>query len=171
MLIKMFNKKHLSLVLAALLAFTALILPSCGTTASYSIETPVSKLAAAADDALPQGSSMTDVPDDYIKGMMKIDVSAFAEHVVKIQSSGINIDEYGIFKAPSDDAVDSIKGIVDNYLAMRLDTWMEEYMPEEKPKLQSATVKVMGRYVVYCILSDDAKSDVFSAIDSILRVK
>ncbi len=167
----MLSKKHLSFILAIVIAASMVVLASCGATASYSTEIPVSKLTAAADSALPEGSSMTEVPDDYIKGMMKIDVSAFAEYAVKIQSSGINIDEYGIFKAPSEDAVDSIKGIVSDYLTMRLDTWMDEYMPEEKPKLQSATVKVMGRYVVYCILSEDAKSDVFAAIDDILLGK
>ena len=54
---------------------------------------------------------------------------------------------------------------------MRLDVWMEEYMPEEKPKLENATVKTMGRYVVYCILSDEAKDTVFTAVDNMLLGK
>lgn len=164
-------KAFISVVLTAALTFTCFAAVSCSETASYSTDIAVSELAAAADAALPEGSSMTAVPDDYIKGMMQIDVSAFADYTVKIQSSGINIDEYGIFKAPSEDAVSGIKDTVSGYLTMRLDTWMEEYMPEEKPKLQSATVKVMGQYVVYCILSEDVKTDVFSAIDNILLDK
>ena len=68
-------------------------------------------------------------------------------------------------------AAESWYEITDGVLTLRLDTWMEEYMPEEKPKLQSATVKVMGRYVVYCILSEDAKTDVFGAVDNLLLGK
>ena len=164
-------KKLLSLVIIAAMAFTCAAATACGETVTYKADIAASTLAAAADAAMPEDSSMTAVPADYIKGMMQIDVSAFADYVVKIQSSGINIDEYGIFKAPSDEAVDEIKGIVESYLAMRLDTWMDEYMPEEKPKLQSATVKVMGKYVVYCILSEDVKGDVFAAIENTLLGK
>lgn len=168
---KMKIKGYVSLILTITLVFICLAAVSCSETVSYKSDIAVSELAAAADAALPEGSDMTAVPDDYIIGMMQIDVSAFEDHVVKIQASGINIDEYGIFKAPSEEAVSGIKDTVSNYLTMRLDTWMEEYMPEEKPKLQSATVKVMGRYVVYCILSEDAKTDVFGAVDNLLLGK
>ncbi len=164
-------KGYISFILTAALVFTCFAAVSCGKTASYSTDIAVAELAVAADAALPEGSTMTAVPDDYIIGMMQIDVSAFEDYVVKIQASGINIDEYGIFKAPSEEAVDGIKDTVSDYLTMRLDTWMEEYMPEEKPKLQSATVKVMGQYVVYCILSEDTKTQVFSAVDNLLLGK
>ena len=108
---------------------------------------------------------------DYILGMMDIDTSEFAEYTVKLRASGANVDEYGIFKAKSDDDVENVKETVQKYLAMRVDTWMPEYMPEEFPKMQKASVKVMGRYVVYCILDDDVKADVFTSIENILLGK
>ncbi len=168
----MSQKRFLSFVFVITLALGCVLTASCGTeTVHYSNSIAPSELAAVADAALPEGSSMTAVPDDYIEGMMKIDLSNSGGHVVKIQSSGINIDEYGIFKAPSEEAVTGVKDTVGGYLAMRLDTWMEEYMPEEKPKLQSATVKIMGQYVMYCILSEDVKDDVFDAVENYLLGK
>lgn len=168
----MAQKRFLSFILTVILALGCIFTASCGTdTVYYSSDADPIELAAVADAALPEGSSMTAVPDDYIEGMMKIDLSNSGGHVVKIQSSGINIDEYGIFKAPSEEAVTDVKDTVGGYLAMRLDTWMEEYMPEEKPKLQLATVKIMGQYVMYCILSDDVKDDVFTAVENYLLGK
>ncbi len=165
-------KKTLLALILALTVITPVILASCGSeTLSYSTDIAVSDLAAAADTALADSETLTAVPDDYIKGMMNIDVSAFEDYTVKIRASGTNIDEYGIFKAPSDDAVTGVKEIVSDYLDMRLDIWMEEYMPEEKPKLENATVKTMGRYVVYCILDEDAKDTVFTAVDNMLLGK
>ena len=159
-------------MITVILALGCIFAASCGTeTVYYSSAATPTELAEVADAALPEGSSMTAVPDDYIKGMMKIDLTNSGGHVVKIQSSGINIDEYGIFRASSEEAVAGVKDTVSGYLAMRLDTWMEEYMPEEKPKLQSATVKVMGQYVMYCILSEDVKDDVFAAVEDYLLGK
>lgn len=165
-------KKSLISLVLALTVITPVILASCDTeTVSYSTDISVADLASAADTALADSETLTAVPDDYIKGMMKIDVSAFEDYTVKIRASGTNIDEYGIFKAPSDEAVKSVKEIVSGYLDMRLDAWMEEYMPEEKPKLENATIKTMGRYVVYCILSEDAKDTVFTTVDNMLLGK
>lgn len=165
-------KKSLISLALAMTMLTLTVLASCGTeTVSYSTDISVADLVSAADTALADSETLTAVPDDYIKGMMNIDVSAFEDYAVKIRASGTNIDEYGIFKAPSDEAVKSVKEIVSGYLDMRLDAWMEEYMPEEKPKLENATIKTMGRYVVYCILSDEAKDTVFTTVDNMLLGK
>ncbi|MBQ2765604.1 MAG: DUF4358 domain-containing protein [Clostridia bacterium] len=161
----------LSFILALMLIFTCFAAVSCGETASYHSDIPVSKLTAAADELLPDSGDFATMTSDYILGMMDIDTSEFAEYTVKLRASGANVDEYGIFKAKSDDDVENVKETVQKYLAMRVDTWMPEYMPEEFPKMQKASVKVMGRYVVYCILDDDAKNDVFTSIENILLGK
>ena len=115
-------KKSLISLVLALTVIAPVILVSCGAeTVSYSTEISVADLASAADTALADSETLTAVPDDYIKGMMKIDVSAFEDYTVKIRASGTNIDEYGIFKAPSEEAVKSVKEIVSGYLDMRLD--------------------------------------------------
>ena len=45
-------------------------------------------------------------------------------------------------------------------------------MPEEEhSKVENASVKVIGRYVVYGILSDTEKEPVFSAVEAELLAK
>ena len=167
---KKMKKRLFTLLMTAVLA--VLMLAACGeSAASYATDVPVSKLEAAALAVLPADADLATVSEDYIKGMMKIDPSAFVEYVVKIQAAGANIDEFGIFKAPSDEAVESVKKIAEDYIAYSIDSWMPEYMPEEFPKMEKASVKVMGRYVVYCILDDDLKTEVFTAIENILLGK
>ena len=100
---------------------------------------------------------------------MKIDASSFEEFTVRINAFGANIDEYGIFKAADSSQAKEIKAAVEAYLKLRLDTWMDEYMPEEKPKLTSAEVKTKGNYIMYCILSDSDKAAAFSAFESSLK--
>ena len=82
---------------------------------------------------------------------------------------GANVDEYGIFKASSEDGVAAVEQMVQSYLSKRVETWMPEYMPEEFPKVQSAKAQVYGQYVVYCILDDSEKSAVFNAIEAALK--
>ena len=59
--------------------------------------------------------------------------------------------------------------LTEGYLQLRADSWMDEYMPEEKPKLTAAEVKTSGNYVMYCILSDTDKSAAFGAFESSLK--
>ncbi len=162
-------KKHiLSIILAAAMLTPAIALTSCGDNApSYSIDLGSADLAAAADKVLTDSEKYAEVPESYITGRMGIDVASFENYIVKINV----IDEYGIFKVPADGNTNTAKEAVEDYLARRVDEWMPEYMPEEFPKVENATVKVMGQYVVYCILADNAKADVFTAVENTLLGK
>ena len=42
-------------------------------------------------------------------------------------------------------------------------------MPEERPKLDSAEIKVVGNYVMYAILSDSDKTAAFEAFEKVLQ--
>lgn len=133
-------------------------------------DVPVADIAAAVDSQLDAGS-FASMNESYLKGAMKLDTSLFKEYEVKINAYGANIDEYGIFKAADNTDVREVEKAVKGYLQMRLDTWMEEYMPEEKPKLEAAGTLTMGQYVMYAILSDDTKANVFKEFKSILTAQ
>ncbi len=162
-------------ILAFILAVIALLptaaLTSCGSSASYANDVLVVDLCTKVDALLANPTEFALMSDDYIKGMMYVDTSKFAEHAVKLRASGANVDEYGIFKAPDNSDPNLIKETVEAYLKMRVDTWMPEYMPEEFPKMQSASVKVFGQYVIYCILDEATKANVFSAVEEALGAK
>jgi len=157
----------IALILAAILAFCA-----CGNDSGSKVEYKTDVTAAQlAEQVTAVNDSWTFVAmdEDYIAGAMKLDVSGYADYVVNINGFGTNVDEYGIFKAKDEASVAAVKEDAENYLKFRLDTWMEEYMPEEKPKLEKAEVKVCGLYVMYAILDDASRADAFAAFETALK--
>jgi len=151
---------------ALALAMVLALLCACGSGAK---DVPIEDVVAAVDEALGKGDSLAEMGADYIKGYMKMDVSGYEGFTVKINAYGANIDEYGVFRAKDSAQVKDIKSAVEAYLQLRVDSWMEEYMPEEKPKLTSAEVKTNGSYVMYCILSDADRQAAFGALDTALK--
>lgn len=157
--------KNIALLLLLVSALFALA--SCSSEVADDI--PVSNIAKNIDASINKDGDMISVDEAYIKGSMKMDVSSFAEYTVKINGYGVNIDEYGVFKGADKKQAEEIAQAVKAYLAMRAETWMTEYMPEEFPKLQEADYKISGNYVFYAILSDEGKASAFSAFEESLK--
>ena len=151
------------LILAVLLALGA-----CGKKDTWRTDVPLSSLAETVEKHLDAGS-LAAMQESYLKGAMKLDPSIFSEWLVKINAYGANIDEYGIFKAPDEAGVAAVREAAEGYLKLRRDTWMEEYMPEEKPKLTQAEVRVCGLYVFYTIVSDDVRAQIASDLENALK--
>ena len=154
---------------AAVLAAVMMLLLLCACGGSSAKDVPVSDIADKIDAALGKADSLSAVDANYIKGYMKLGEGDYAEYVVKINAYGQNIDEYGVFKAADSAQAKALKEALDSYLKLRLDSWMDEYMPEEKPKLTSAEVKTEGNYICYCILSDTDKTAAFGAFTDALK--
>ena len=158
------RKIKLTVTAAALLLLT--LLAACGNSAGAK-NVPVSDITAAVSAALDKTDSLAE-SDGMFLGLTKQSAEQIGDHAVLINVYGTNIDEYGVFKAGSMSAKD-LKTVADDYLAKRLDSWMEEYMPEEKPKLTNAEVRVSGDYVMYCILSDADKTTAFQAFETAIK--
>jgi len=157
------KKKYFSLI-SAILVF-ALFTTGCGKTAVARDDVAVGDVSAAVVKALGSEDAFVSAPETYISGSMKMEVSDYDSYDIKINSKGVNIDEFGIFKATDSTQVATIEQAVKNYLQLRLDTWMVEYMPEEHPKLENAEVKTFGNYVMYAILSDDGRKTAFNTFE------
>lgn len=159
------TKKHILLITAIL---SLSMLSACsGKTAEIRDDVAVSDVSAEVSTVLGD-DTLVAVPETFYTGAMKMDVSQFDGYEVRINSKGINIDEFGVFKAKDSSQVSVVEQTVKDYLKMRVDTWMVEYMPEEKPKLDNAEVRTIGNYVMYAILSDDNKSAAFDAFNKSL---
>lgn len=159
------TKKYISLI-AAILAIS--LLSACGAkTAQVRNDVEVSDVSSAVTAVL-EADTLVSVPETYYSGYMKLDTANFEGYNVKINSKGINIDEFGVFKAKDSSQVAAVEQAVRDYLQFRLDTWMVEYMPAEHPKLESAEVKTVGNYVMYAILSDEGKKAAFDAFEKSL---
>jgi roadblock/LC7 domain-containing protein len=149
--------------LLLLLTLTAALFTACG--AKPAREPGISALTDAIDASIGNDGSMIAVDKDYVKGAMKMDVTPYAGWCVKINAYGANVDEYGVFRGADKAQTAEIKKAVEEYLAMRVDSWMDAYMPEEKPKVTNAELRTEGNYVCYCILSDEEKSAAFKAFE------
>lgn len=161
------KKTRITALVSALLLCLSLL---CGCGGSkYADGVAVVGIGSAVDAAIGKNDgSMIAVEESYIKGSMKMDPAGFEEYVVKINAYGANVDEYGIFKGADSAAVKQIEEQVEAYLKMRNDNWMDEYMPEERPKMESASFVTFGNYVMYAVLDDDVKETAFDAFEACL---
>lgn len=160
------NKASITIVCIMLLIS---MLAACGGKSSeVRNDVAVTDVSAAVAAVLSEKDALVSVPETYFSGSMKMDVSDYEGYDVKINSQGVNIDEYGVFKAKDSTQVAALEQAVKNYLQFRKDIWMEEYMPEEYPKLENAEVKTVGNYVMYAILSDSSKKFAFDAFEKSL---
>ncbi len=138
----------------------------------YKNDVAISALCEKTEQIISDTEGLVAVPESYVTNIMKIDLALFTEYAVFKQATGETIDEYGIFKVAAPDNADTAVKAVTDYVTVTQNTSMvEDYMPEEAPKLAGAEVKVMGEYVIYCILSEDTKAAVFEAIESVLAEK
>lgn len=83
-----------------------------------------------------------------------------------------NIDEFGVFRAESDEDVDELRRLCEKYVATLREenrAFVESYAPREAQKLDHATVRVYDRYVVYAVLSQDNLDVAFATVEELLR--
>lgn len=146
------NVKFLSALLCAALALG--LLAGCGSEAA---QPEMSDVVAAVEAVVPT-DGMTQYDANYIKNVFKLEEGDYADCCVMAKNVGTTIDEFGIFKGADATQAAALKTAVEEYLQFRLDSWMPEYLPEEFPKLQGAQLWAEGDYVMYAILSDDAKA-------------
>ncbi len=158
--------KRMTKTIALLLALAAMacLLGACGGSGGLRSDVPAEDIAAAVDKAIG-GEKYSTVDETYINGRLHIDLTKCDGCVVRLNV----VDEYGVFKAKDADAARALEKEAQDYLAGRLETWMDEYMPEEKPKVENAECRVFGNYVVYAILSDANRSAAFKAVEAALK--
>lgn len=163
--------KNISKISALILviAIACAVLCACGSSGTETKNVPVADISAAVAEAIGKTDALTAVDENWIRGWMKVEASQFGEQMVMINAYGANVDEYGIFKAGENMSAADIKATVEAYLQLRMDSWMDEYMPEEKPKLEDAEIKVIGDYVMYCILSESDAEAAFAKFEESLK--
>ena len=106
---------------------------------------------------------LAQIPDAYVENIMQIPLNGYVSRNTVISAVDTNIDEYGIFQGKDEAQTAELKAALENYLEYRQELWMDDNLPEEKLKLDSAEVWVEGNYVMYEILSDADREAVYSA--------
>ena len=150
-------------VLLSLLLTLTLILPliSCDS-GKYRDDLTATQLTDSITAALPAGDGWRQVSEAYVSpsswGEDYADYLAKVEtyRILVSENSDMNVDEVGVFLCKTEEDVKAVKSFAENYLAaktLQLKPLLESYNPDELPKLDNATVTVMGRYVIYTLLN------------------
>ena len=154
-------KKHAARLLA--LAMCLSLLAACGG-GNHAVDPGFDNVVAAVEGAVST-DGMAQMDANYIENMFKLTTDDYEQALVMATNVGTTIDEFGLFKGADSAQAEELHTAVNDYLKLRLDAWMPEYLPDEFPKLQNAQVWTSGNYVFYAILSEDAKTAASSAFE------
>lgn len=146
-------------------ALLLLVFMLCACSSGKSAKTPEMQVVADAVGASIDISDMSQIPDEYVENIMGIALDGYVSRNTLMSAVGTNINEYGIFLAKDADQAKTIKDALNAYLEYRESVWMDEYLPDEKPKLDNAEVLQQGSYVMYAILSDADRDAVNAAFE------
>lgn len=136
----------------------------------FKSDIPAIEFAERFDSLLLNGTKLTAVDDDYINGMLELNLGDVTEYVLKIQTSGTEVDQYGIFKTTNEIKAEALADSVKSYLETLRDNWQNfNYLPEEMPKINAAEVKSAGLYVIFVIATEDEKTAVFDEFYAMLK--
>lgn len=119
---------------------------------------------------LPDFDHLSDYSDEDIAFYLGIPADLVDDQSVRVQTSSVSIDEFGVFKVEDDSKAEELENLLQNYLDSSLEgkrEWLESYNPTELDKLEDAEIERYGKYVVYLILD---KADRRVAKENITKI-
>ena len=157
------KKTALLLALVLILSLLSACGGDSGSTPAETVKDPGMDAVKSAVSACLENDEMMELDTSYIEALIKLSAEDYAECYAMRSSVGTNIDEYGIFRCSGAEQTAATADALKTYVQFLLDAWMQEYLPEEFPKLQNAEVWTEGDYVVYAIVSDDVRGSMKDA--------
>ncbi len=100
------------------------------------------------------------------------DKEHYDDHHVLYSADTDNINEIGIFHAPDNDHADDLEEMCRDYVDdLKSDSraFVASYAPEEVPKLDGASVKRFGNYVIYTVLPTEKADEIFDKLKNDLK--
>jgi len=114
----------------------------------------VRDIADAMNNVISNYDKLSSADDDYIYGMLNIDAGMLDEYVLLLQTSGTEVDQFGIFKITDKDNRDTTVKALKDYIKKLQDNQADfNYLPAETVKLEAAEVYSRGSFIVYTIMS------------------
>ena len=131
------------------------------------LSTYVARSSAIASVTTEGGTRVLD--DDVILEFVEDEIPSYLRDYTVIKANNAkNINEIGIFKVEDGKASD-MKEIVESYVSNLQGQYRNmQYFPEEVEKIDCATVKVFGNYVVYSFLNEADTEAFYDAIKDTL---
>lgn len=154
--------------ISALILALCLLFASCNRTPKYRDDVKTSELADSIKLKIEGGDKLTEIDASFMQSSMGIDATEYEDFSVFITVVGTSINEFGIFRVKDEAHAEELKGKLQDYIDLRNEAWMPEYLPEEYPKLKNAEIKSAGLYVMYAVLSDSEKEAAFKELENML---
>lgn len=127
----------------------------------------VESIAGSIDGLLSNAALLSPMEDDYLVYMMGLDLTRISEWTVRVQTSGTEVDQYGIFLADGPEYAKTLSDALQKYLDTTRESWADfNYLPEEMPKLEAAKVVTDGSYVFYVVASDKEQEACIKAFEN-----
>lgn len=128
------------------------------------------QLSETFDGILSTSANLSVMDEEYLLYMMEIDPTGVNDWIVKVQTSGTQVDQYGIFVAQDNAQAESFGSLLQAYLERTEESWAQfNYLPEELPKLENAKVSVCENYVIYLIAADSEQSACIKAFEEAVK--
>ena len=169
------NRIFLTIFLCMTLLLSMLAMASCGGSDGQSEETrdpnkpaaTLDSIYAAVTAVVPNADKLTDAQESQLGSFFNgAKPEDFASYKRVLQSMSTSIDEIGIFEAKSAEDVKKIEAMVDDFFAFYLSLWNDDYLAEEKPKLENAERVTSGNFVMYVILDDETRAAAITAFEN-----
>ena len=104
--------------------------------------------------------------DDVILEITDDDLTYLVDYTVVRANNAKNINEFGIFKVENGKAKE-LKPVIEKYLKEKQESYRAmDYFPEEVEKIDFATVKVFGNYVVFSFLNEADTEAFYKTIEN-----
>lgn len=162
------NTKILIVCLAIVL-IAAIIIVVLLTNKKYTDDCTSNELYELVSDSFLTDGGIKILEDDVILEFAEEKPSYLIDYVVIKAKNAKNINEIGIFKVEKGNDR-KMKSEVEEYVANLQKTYRAmDYFPEEVEKIDCATVKVFGNYVVYSFLNENDTEAFYSAIEKELK--
>ncbi len=155
----------------SLLLILLVFATGCRPSVTYRRDVSCQALTDAVCDRLGDEGGYLPFGDEHLRFFFD-DTDDYTDKSLVYTVRSENIDELGVFLAESDEDVDELRRLCEEYLAALREenrAFIESYAPREAQKLDLATVRVYDRYVVYAVLSQDDLDTAFATVEELLR--
>lgn len=126
-------------------------------------------LLSAAANSFETNGGYNVLDDDVILMFSDDEIPYLRDYSVIKAKATKNINEIGIFRV-EDGKAEEMKAIVEKYLTAKQENYRNmDYFPEEVEKIDIATVKVFGNYVVYSFLNESDSEAFYDAIEKQIK--
>lgn len=163
------NKKIIIIGVVAIVAIVALVLILSIGNNNYTDTLSTAQIYNSVADSFSTEKGVKILDDDVILEFTDDDLPYLKDYTVVKANYAKNINEVGIFRVESGKA-NELKKIIEKYVKETQQIYRAmDYFPEEVEKIDFATVKVFGNYVIYSFLNEKDTEAFYNAIENLIK--